>query len=245
MKTSNKLLFGALLLGSTMSVQAASITFDTDTYDAPNTIPLTTANWDTATPPPDPMNLPKWDPVAIAGTPLAVLTGIEILLRAQGEFEYKIENTDTTSGSTGTNELVVDVAFTLPCGACSTQIAVSSGTLNINLTSFDGSIDFGGTSGVDFGTIAGNTSQLLNINSANWGFYTGLGDFLIDVAATSDSLRDISGGDLLEQTTWRAGSSAAVKYTWRLNEAPVPGSLALLGLGALLLTGLRRKAAKS
>ena len=230
-------LVGAGLLVAGVAAHAASISFNTDTYGGGSTIGLTTTNWDTTSPLPNPLVLPKWNS-ALVGDPLATLTGITINLRGDGQFSYKIENQSVATGSTGTNELLVNVSFTLPCGACPGGVVVSSGPLAINLGTFDGVIDYAGTSGIDFGTINGSNNDVLNIANAFWAFYVGAGDFNIDVAAGSGSNRSISGGDLIETTTWKGGAWAEVIYDYELVPAPAP--LALLGLG-LLGMGVMRK----
>lgn len=233
-------LIGALaILGAASATYAGSISYNTDTYAGGSTIGLTTTNWDTTAPPPNALVLPKWDPAALGLAPWTQLTGIAINLRGDGEFSYKIENISALTGSSGSNELVVNVDFTLPCGACAGGVVVSSGPLAINLSAFDGAIDFAGTSGTDFGIIGGSTSDAVNIGNAFWGFYTGVGDFAINVAAGSGSNRNISGGDLLESTTWKAGAWAEVIYSY--SDVPAPAPLALLGIGMLGLA-LRRRA---
>jgi hypothetical protein len=233
-------LLGASLLVGSLGAQAASISFDTDTYGGGSTIGLTTTNWDTTSPLPNPMFLPKWDPTLV-GDPAAFLTGITINVRGDGSFSYKIENTSATSASSGTNELLVNIDFTLPCGACPAAVAVSSGVLGINLTTFDGTFDYNGTSGIDFGTTSGSASDSLNILAANWAFYVGLGDFTIDAAAGSDSDRQLSGGELAEVTTWQGGAWAEVIYSYETQRIPVPMPLALLGLGLVGMVIARKR----
>ena len=82
----------ALLLGAG-AVHAGSVTFDTDTYAGGTSIlPPTTTNWDTTTPPPNPMLLPMFNdglPGVSAG---AILTAITIDYRGDAELRYRIEN---------------------------------------------------------------------------------------------------------------------------------------------------------
>lgn len=234
----------ALLLGAG-AVHAGSVTFDTDTYAGGTSIlPPTTTNWDTTTPPPNPMLLPQFND-SLPGVPAgATLTGITINWDGVGEFEYRIENIDPNTSSTGTNELIVNLDIFAPAGYTD-ALSVSSGLLNIDLTAFDGSIDFGGTSGTDFGVLTGSDSGSFGIAAGDFGAYSGAGDFDLNGTAGSDSDRNISGGDLLEQTTWRGGMSASITYAFDEEPpvtVPLPAPLALLGLGLAGLAAVRRRA---
>ncbi len=213
---------------------ASALTITYTTNDTGTTIlPPQTTNWSTPINIPS-LELPKFDPA------LGTLNSVTIDYEGIGEFAYKIENIDTATGTTGSNELLVDLTFT-PSVAAGGSISVSSGVLNVNLGVFDGAIDFAGTSGQDFGTTSASDT-FSEIITTGLAAFIGAGNFIIDVAAGSGSDRNLSGGNVLEQTTWLAGARAAVTYDYTAQQTvPEPATFALMGLGLLGFARFGRK----
>ena len=243
----NTTLYASIVaLAFASSAEALVVDFDTDTYAGGTTIPLTQANWDTNTPPPSPLLLPEWNTGLVAPPPPGfnwVLIGITVDVRSNASFSYGVENFSQTAGTVASSvDLTVDVDFTLPCSACSTGLGLAA-TFGIPaLPTFDGNVDFAGASGITQ-TDSDTDSQSLVIGAANWGFYTGAGDFSIRVTAVGDKVGVVSGGNPLENTQWNAGAGAHIQYEYeaRPTGIPAPATLALMGLGLVGFGAARRR----
>jgi hypothetical protein len=247
-------LFSKLAIGSIATMgfvttaglaNAANIT-GSITYDTPNPIGLTTANWDTLTPPPNPMEVKGFLP-GEDGIPLgAMLTGVKVTLMADGQFDYAVENISPTSATTGSVDLLVDVSIT-GGGLTPVDLTVTpDNSYAVDLTTFDGNIDFGGTSGVTFPTASDSDMDMAVVPAAFWNLYDGVASVLFNAAADSDKDADLSGGSILEQTTWLAGAKVSVQYDYEVQMpmgTPEPGSM--LGLGLIGGLGLLAKRKKS
>ena len=230
----------ALVLG-TGAAYAGSVTFDTDTWAGGTTIPFTTPDWDTGSPPPNPMLLPQFNDGLPGVSSGATLTAITIDWEGGANLQYQIENIDVSATSSGSNELLVDLGISAPA-AYSDSVNLTSGVIGINLATFDGSIDFMGPSGQDTGTLMDSGMGSFMIGAGDFGAYTGGGNFELNGAADGDSDRQITGGELLEGTTWRAGLAASVTYEFEEQAVPVPAPIALLSLGLVGLAAVRRRA---
>ncbi|CAL1241099.1 VPEID-CTERM sorting domain-containing protein [Candidatus Methylocalor cossyra] len=238
------LVVAGALLGSV--AVAGTITYDTDTaypgagINNPTTIPLTTTNWITpGFTPPSPFSpvgsllLPKFD------LPGQILDSVEVHLYSGAQFSYKIENTSPTAVASGTRQLTVTEIAQIggtnvtPGG----KVDLNGPVYNIDLKTFDGTLDFAGSSGFDAG-ISSNSAVTL-LNSLGLAYYQGPGHFAIDLLALGTASGTLSGGLLTEVTTWLGSARADVVYTYHEATTPVPEIDAVAGTGALtLLAGM-------
>jgi hypothetical protein len=213
------LVCSAIALAMSGAANAASISFS-DSFGLADT------NWSQA------LNLSRFD------SSLGTLTSVIFSYGGQVDSAIRFESLDaapaTVSGNTSGNLIFDDPIFDTLNIASSQSQAVGA---------FDGAIDFGGTSGFDFGTITGTASDSLTLIS---GFapYTGLGTFAINVDATG--LSNVSGaGNLVSVINTQARADITVTYNY--DEAPPPpppvpepAVLGLIGLGLAGL-GFRKK----
>ncbi|MDD3354821.1 PEP-CTERM sorting domain-containing protein [Zoogloea sp.] len=123
-----------------------------------------------------------------------------------------------------------------------------SNTLNISgassqtVSAFDGSVDFGGTSGAIIGPVVGTDSATLTLLS-DLAAFIGTGTFDIAVAANGTS--NASGaGNLISQINTQALAEITITYDYTVRPTvtvPEPASMALVGLGMLGLAAVRRR----
>lgn len=110
---------------------------------------------------------------------------------------------------------------------------------------FDGTVDFGGTSGLTFLNMNANENgQFMLVDMASLADYIGVGTSTLDfiVEATSDV---IGGGNLTSELLTNAGADISVVYTFSEELVPSvvsePAYIALLGMGMLAFARLKRR----
>ncbi|MFW2542146.1 choice-of-anchor E domain-containing protein [Primorskyibacter sp. 2E107] len=115
-----------------------------------------------------------------------------------------------------------------------------------NATSFDGTIDFGGTSGVSYSGLTASDSDT-SVFTSGLSPFIGNGTFSLDLSAVGASSGS-GAGNLITQFFTDAGATASVTYNYTppISEVPLPAGAPLLigALGGLALVR-RRKAKKA
>ena len=116
-----------------------------------------------------------------------------------------------------------------------------------NLSIFDGSIDFGGTSGTTHSGISASSSNSATLTSApNLTLFSGSAGDTINLSLSAFGASTASGaGNLITSFTTQAAGTASINYTYEASGGPVPepGMIGLLGLGLLGLGAARRRRA--
>lgn len=124
-----------------------------------------------------------------------------------------------------------------------TTLPVVSETFNAS--AFDGTLDFGGTSGVSFADLMADDTDSITITDAAI-LATLVGPGSIDWIVTATGLSTASGaGNLISQFGTAGFAELSVEYTYApVNPIPLPASVLFLagGLGALGLMKARKRA---
>ena len=188
----------ALLLASSSALAAPQLQ-DCHT----DSIPLATTNWN------DIVSVPQFDPS------LGVLLSVDFELTGGIFGSAAIESLDAQA-STVTTSYQATLTLTRP-DMSTLVVAVPMQQFVDNLTSFDGTIDFGGTSGITHGNISTQDVQSVNTTApADLALFTGLGNIDLPVDAVGSSTASGS-GNLITQFLTDAEASVKVCYNYGLD----------------------------
>ncbi len=221
-----KKLLALALVAATGAAQAATIVLP-DTYGLVNT------NWTNAL-----SGLSQFD------SSLGTLNAVTISLSGDIVQTLKAENTgntpDTLTPIAGANLLFRKGTTTLQ------TLALSNTGSAFSATAFDGNSDFGGTSGVDFGslTAAGTLPAFTFSSAADLAAFIGTGNLgAFNVRAEGNGAIDSANGNLDSSIKTQARYNLTLTYDYTVPTTPVPEptSMALVGLGALGLAAARRR----
>lgn len=195
------------------AANAATISFT-------DSVPVTNTNWTES------ITLNKFD------SSLGTLTGVtfELIGEVSGQASY--ESLDSAPAVISLNlQATIELDGSgLGLGTIVQVLPVANVT--DNASDFDGTIDFGGTSGGTFTGLNQADSDVGGIAPANFAlFIGGPGDtFSLDVEANGSSIGS-GAGNLITQFSTNASAEVTVTYTYTSNEIPEPATLALIGAG--------------
>lgn len=114
------------------------------------------------------------------------------------------------------------------------MISLPIASTSDNVTAFDGTIDFGGTSGKSYTGLSNSDSE--TGSSVDYATFTGSGNVSLPIKAQGTSTGS-GAGNLLLQFATNAAASASVTYTY--SAVPEPASLMSLAIGLVSLAGYR------
>ncbi len=174
---------------------------------------------------------------------LGTLNSVMFTLAGSVEGEIRVENTSLNSATD--IEAVLSATLTLTDTVLNNTLVITlpafSQTIT-GLTTFDGDIDFGGTSGATFGDLSDTDTQSATFSDASTlSTFTGMGTIDLNLNALATSVAD-GGGNLVTQFITQAGGDITVVYDYDVPSVSAPSHLALLGLGLVAFAGMRRKA---
>lgn len=133
-------------------------------------------------------------------------------------------------------ELSAEISLSLGDALLGVLIPIADDSFNA--TAFDGTIDFGGTSGMTFAKLEASDSTDIKLTDADESFASFIGDGTVKL--TGDAVGTSFGagaGNLVLQFTTQA--EMAYRLTYKYTEIPTPGTAVLLaGAG---LAGIRRR----
>lgn len=188
---------------------------------------LARTNWS------DSLVIPKFDPAL--GTLLSVRWSVTGNIEGSAAFESL-----DASATTINTALSATITLTRP-DATPLQVIIPVAMNSDGAAAFDGTIDFGGTSGKTYPGLMASDSGSSSTNApADLALFTAamLGETIsLPVSAVGSSTGSGAGNLLLLFNTF-AGASVEVCYEYE--PVPAPGALALLGLGGLV-AGRRRR----
>jgi hypothetical protein len=208
------------VLAAAGTASAAEVCYD-------GSFALTRTNWS------DSLVIPKFD--SALGTLLSVRWTVSGNIEGAAAFE-SLDASDTIIMTS----LSATISLTRP-DASPLQVIIPV-AMNMDLASqFDGTIDFGGTSGKSYPALSASDSGNSSTNAAAdlLLFTAGFLGETIALPVTAVGSSTASGaGNLITQFATFAGASVEVCYTYE--PIPAPGALAVLGLGGLVV-GRRRR----
>lgn len=174
-----------------------------------------------------------------------VLNSVMLSLIGTIEGDASLESLDA-SAAVLTGNIAAAIDLSNMSGTVLSASPVVSQTFNA--TSFDGTIDFGGTSGTLLAGLTDSFSEMVTYTMPmDLAAFIGMGSITYDFNAIGSS-NGSGAGNLITQFATRAGAELMITYNYTDNtpvtNVSAPSSVALLGLSLLGVAGLRRKAKK-
>ena len=173
----------------------------------------------------------KFDPA------LGTLTRVDFSLEGHVVGSAKFENTGA-SASTVTMQLKADITLTRPDSSLLVTTIPIANTSD-NVSAFDGTNDFGGTSGRTYNNLAATlTNVSFTMSGADLALFTGPGSVTLPISAKGTS-NATGSGSIITQFSTQAGATATIFYTFTV--VPEPASIALTAIGGIGFLALFRK----
>lgn len=186
------------------------------------------------------INVPKFGPNDFSGYGYSGLgynlldyglTKVEIQFTTFFSATIRGEN-DTAGTIQFTYELPLTSTFSYPNGGSAPVLATitSTGDSAINLLSYDGVVDWSGSSGYTGGDNANGSSSLIDVPQANLGSYSGSGNWTINVASLYGTfINNLSAGKS-EYTVPLMWTQSHITYSYEA----IPETRTILAAGSLV-----------
>jgi hypothetical protein len=163
------------------------------------------------------VSLPKFDPT------LGTLTSVEVSFTGSITSDVQTENLSITSAATITANASGVVSVSGPGLNLSVPLTVIDGSFDA--ATYDGTTDFGGTSGHDFGPKTASGTKTASIgDAATLAAFTGTGAGTVDATVSANAEASSSGGgSLATNAVTSAAAAITVTYHYTPNNALAPG----------------------
>jgi hypothetical protein len=171
---------------------------------------------------------------------LGTLNFVRITLDGRVTGSAQLESLDAAPANVNYNlQATVGLSVTGISGNIVEAIPIASGTFAA--TAFDGTIDFGGTSGASFTNLSGNASQTVTLTS-NLSPFIGTGTLAAFLSGSGQSLGS-GAGNLVTLFATQAGGTVTIEYDFTPPVVGTPEPSAMLGILAVAGAGAlaRRK----
>lgn len=222
MKALFAVVLAVTLIASTGSVLAGQLTYTRD-------LPLSTTNWSNT------ISVPKFD------ANLGTLDRITFVLIGHVEGSASFESLEMVGANVTTNLSAKLTLMRPDYSPIVVSIPLASTTDSVG--TFDGLIDFGGTSGKEYTGMSADRTETVTADapSPDLALFIGSGDIVLPVSAVGNSV-GTGAGNLIMQFSTLASAQAVVTYEY--TSIPEPSSmLALLtGFVGLASWTFRRRA---
>jgi hypothetical protein len=159
--------------------------------------------------------LPQFDPS------LGQLTSVEIINTGSITSDISAENTSNTSPTTISGTVSGVLSLTGTGFQLDTNLANNAGTFNA--TVFDGSLDFSGSSGKDFGPKTASGSKSITLTGDAMQAYIGTGTVQVTESTTATSSAT-GGGNVLVGVQSNGQAGVEVVYTYIPSNSLKPGN---------------------
>jgi PEP-CTERM motif len=203
------------------AAQAATVSYSS------NVVALTTTNFS------DTLSFSKFDPL------LGTLLSATVTLNGNVLGDGSAESLDSAP-ATITLNLKATETYTI-LGLSSPLVAIPVVSTSFNATAFDGSVDFGGTSGVSLKNLSATGSDADTFTSvADLAIFTGVGMLSGGLQADGASVGTGS-GNLITLFRTQAGATASVVYEYTPAVVPEPETYALMLAGLAVVGAMARR----
>lgn len=212
------LAYGLVLLQAGLFTCASA---DTLTYT--DSVPLSTTNWSLS------VTIPKFDPS------LGDLTSVTFKLGAHIESVVKFESLDAAP-ATVTTSLSGEMHLKRP-DLTDILVVLPSSSQSENVAAFDGTIDFGGTSGKTYPQVLADKMETVTSPPpiSDLALFTGVGNIILPVTTTAAVV--VSGpGNVVQQVNTQASAQVTVIYNY--NPPGLYQAYRYIGGGPVIFSGL-------
>jgi hypothetical protein len=156
---------------------------------------------------------------------LGKLLSVQVINSGAITSDIRAENTSSSSPSTITATVSGTMTLSGPHVLLNTDVSRNAGSLNASV--FDGSLDFGGRSGKNFGPHTANGSGSMTMTGAAMSAFVGTGSVSMSEIAHATSSAS-GGGNLIVSTTSLAQANITVIYHYIPSNSLRPGNYTIV-----------------
>jgi uncharacterized protein (DUF2141 family) len=209
-----------VVVGTTVTDANGYYVFSTDgTIDtSPTTLTKSAAVASTPTDWTQNLLIPQFDPS------LGTLLSIDITNAGTFSSGIKVESLDSASSTITATD---SGSLTLTGPGITGLVTTGSASKSFNATAYDGVLDFGGTSGHDFGTQTASGTNSITLTGSSMAAFTGTGSVTLNNVAHATSTAS-GAGNLITQINTNASAQVSVVYHYIPSNLLKPGNYELV-----------------